>query len=1015
MTSDRWAEINRLYNSAVEVEEKKRSSFIEEACGGDEELRREVESLLAYDQQAQQLLDRPAMQMAAEKLAIEPPSLVGRKLGPYQVQVLLGSGGMGEVYRARDIRLNRIVAIKVLPRHLLERSDLRQRFEREARAIASLDHSHICALYDIGHEGATDFLVMQYLDGETLSQRLRKGLLPTGEVMRYAVEIAGALEQAHRKGVVHRDLKPGNIMLTEAGAKLLDFGLAKRQLLSPLSGGTTEGQTATRTESITEEGMILGTLEYMAPEQLEGKEADARTDLFALGVVMYEMATGRKAFQAESKASLIAKILTSQPPPMMTIEPVTPPELDRVVQRCLAKKPEERWQSAAELSSQLQEIAEANFEILKAQKRGAQQSGEAKEIESKVGPSVPVAIPKPPKVFSRLIRSRGWKLRFVGIVFAAIVGSFALWRMRQQPQKPAENKATSFKALTSQAWDNPVDCAGISPDGTDLAFCSRGKLYVQEIRTGVKRPLPLPEGFYLTRVGWFPDGKKLSLGRSQERWIQVKEQMTWQSDLSIWSLSILGGKPQLIVDHADYASVSPDGSRVAIDRFDFSRQAREIWLVGSNGEGLHKLKIASPAGQPDPPTGGPSFGGPVWSPNGQRILYLRTDDRGRSSESCDLRGEQIISFSSPATDVCVPHWSTDGRIIQLLQKKEAGLSETNVNLWETKVDAAGRPLSEARRLTQWPGGFSFSTAGFLSMTADGTRAVVLKSQAQADIYVAEAEAGGKSMKNPQRLTLDETDDSISDWTSDSRAVLFVSYRNGNGDIFKQDISQKDAEVVVTSPEDEWHPNLSPDGAFIMYLVSEKRGEPAKRLMRIPVGGGPPERVLSGEKIKNFSCAREANLCVVAEEVEGKQVLAKFDPLKGRGEKLPMAEVPEATILSPHGRLIEKMKSGPEGLYIRVRSLAGGPVQELTFKNLTREYHLQGWSLDGKGIYVFDWPGLASEFTALYLALDGYSHVFWNRGTSAGWSSDGPIFSPDGRHLAYTVVTYESNAWMLENF
>ena len=189
-----------------------------------------MESLLAYDEKAQQFINRPALELTAEKLAAEPPSLVGRKLGPYQIQVLLGSGGMGDVYRARDTRLNRIVAVKVLPRHLLERSDLRQRFEREARAIASLDHPHICALYDIGHEGATDFLVMQYLDGETLSQRLRKGPLQTAEVLRYAIEITGALEQAHRKGVVHRDLKPGNIMLTETGAKLLDFGLAKQRV-----------------------------------------------------------------------------------------------------------------------------------------------------------------------------------------------------------------------------------------------------------------------------------------------------------------------------------------------------------------------------------------------------------------------------------------------------------------------------------------------------------------------------------------------------------------------------------------------------------------------------------------------------------------------------------------------------------------------------------------------------------------------------------------------------------------
>ena len=194
---------------------------------------------------------------------------------------------MGEVYRARDTRLNRTVAIKVLPRHLLERSDLRQRFEREARAIASLDHPHICALYDIGHEGATDFLVMQYLDGETLSQRLRRGPLPTEEVLRYSIEIAGALEQAHRKGVVHRDLKPGNIMLTETGAKLLDFGLAKQTGSSGrlTSVGTLQERVglSDESESLTEEGMILGTLEYMAPEQLEGKEADARTDIFALG------------------------------------------------------------------------------------------------------------------------------------------------------------------------------------------------------------------------------------------------------------------------------------------------------------------------------------------------------------------------------------------------------------------------------------------------------------------------------------------------------------------------------------------------------------------------------------------------------------------------------------------------------------------------------------------------------------------------------------------------------------
>src|SRR4026209_1195882 len=234
--SDRWNEINRIYDAALEVAEEARPAFLERNCQGDEELRREVESLLAYDKQAQQFIDRPALQLTAEKLADEPTSLVGRRLGPYQIQVALGAGGMGEVYKARDTRLNRTRAIKVLPRHLLQRSDLRRRFEREARAIASLDHPYICALYDIGREGPTDFLVMQYLEGETLSKRLKKGPLPTAQLLSVAIQIATALDQAHRHGVIHRDLKPGNIMLTKTGAKLLDFGLAKQSGRRPPVG-----------------------------------------------------------------------------------------------------------------------------------------------------------------------------------------------------------------------------------------------------------------------------------------------------------------------------------------------------------------------------------------------------------------------------------------------------------------------------------------------------------------------------------------------------------------------------------------------------------------------------------------------------------------------------------------------------------------------------------------------------------------------------------------------------------
>src|ERR1700693_414329 len=284
------------------------------------------------------------------------PILPGRRLGPYEILSAIGAGGMGEVYKARDTRLDRTVAIKVLPTHLAEHAELRERFEREARTIASLNHPHICTLYDTGHQDGIDFLVMEYLEGETLAQRLLKGALPLEQVLQYAIEISDALDKAHRKGVTHRDLKPGNIMLTKTGTKLLDFGLAKlKQEVAPANVPLSELPTAK--DPLTAQGSLVGTLQYMAPEQLEGKEVAARTDIFAFGTVVYEMATGKKCFEGKSQASLIASILQIAPPPISSLQPMTPPALDRVIKRCLAKEPDERWHAAKDLCDELKWIA----------------------------------------------------------------------------------------------------------------------------------------------------------------------------------------------------------------------------------------------------------------------------------------------------------------------------------------------------------------------------------------------------------------------------------------------------------------------------------------------------------------------------------------------------------------------------------------------------------------------------------------------------------------------------------
>ncbi len=258
--------------------------------------------------------------------------MIGNTLSHYKIISKLGQGGMGEVYLAEDSRLKRKVALKILPQHLSERAELRERFEREARAVSSLNHPHICTLYDIGEQDGIHYLVMEHLVGETLEARLAKGALPLEQTLEYAIQIADALDKAHRQGVVHRDLKPGNIMLVKTGAKLLDFGLAKLQ-----AADTPTNLSALPTEqaNLTAEGTILGTLQYMAPEQLEGKEADGRTDIFAFGAVVYEMATGKKAFEGKSQASLIAAIMGQDPRPMSELQPMTPQLLDWVVKRCL--------------------------------------------------------------------------------------------------------------------------------------------------------------------------------------------------------------------------------------------------------------------------------------------------------------------------------------------------------------------------------------------------------------------------------------------------------------------------------------------------------------------------------------------------------------------------------------------------------------------------------------------------------------------------------------------------------
>jgi Tol biopolymer transport system component len=435
------------------------------------------------------------------------PLPAGTRLGPYELTTPLGAGGMGEVYRARDTRLGRDVAIKVLPAHLSANSDVRARFEREARTVSGLNHPHICTLFDVGREGDIDYIVMELIEGETLAHRLARGALPPAEVLRIGTQVADALDRSHRAGVIHRDLKPGNIMLTRSGAKLMDFGLARPTGLAGPAGAsgvtmTALTQSPTVAAPLTAEGTILGTFQYMSPEQLEGKEADERSDIWALGCVLYEMATGRRAFEGRSQASLITAVMGSEPAPASSLSPATPPGLDRLIANCLVKDPEERIRTAHDVKLQLAGLAEG-----------------ASSVTGRVAVATPAA--------------RGTSRLPWGIAALATLAALALVALLLTRRPAAE----PLIRLTLEPPDDVLltefmTTSAISPDGRSVAFCARdtsNKFAIWIRPLDSQQATRLAEVVALESVIWAPDGRSIA-------WLPLL-----QSDQALTTIKLASG------------------------------------------------------------------------------------------------------------------------------------------------------------------------------------------------------------------------------------------------------------------------------------------------------------------------------------------------------------------------------------------------------------------------------------------------------------------------------------------
>jgi Tol biopolymer transport system component/predicted Ser/Thr protein kinase len=696
---------------------------------------------------------------------------------------------MGEVYKAKDTRLDRTVAIKVLPEHLAKEPERRERFEREARAVSSLNHPHICTLHDIGEQDGTDYLVMEYLEGETLADRLKKGALRLDQALHHAIEIADALDKAHRQGVVHRDLKPGNIMLTKAGAKLLDFGLAKMKASASGQDASVLSALPTEEKPLTEKGSILGTFQYMAPEHLEGKDADTRTDIFAFGTTLYEMVTGRKAFEGKSQASLIAAILERNPPLVSELQSLSPPTLDRVVSRCLAKDPDDRWQTARDLHEELSWIAE-----------GGSQAG----VLEGVGAAQPDF----------------WKRALtvgLAVVVTAVVTGFAVWNLiARTPQ------VTRF-AISLPATDRVNDWGiALSADGRDLVYIivrdGVRRLYRRSMdqlvavllpgTEGAKFPFFSPDGEW---VGFWADGKlkkvpleggpPLVLCDAGISWAEgcwgPNDTIIFDSDTpsGLMQVRAAGGEPRSITildtDQGETDHWSPDilsGGKAALFVVVYGLTETARIAVQSLETGERKILMPGVA--------------PRYSPTGH-IVYAREDSLW------------AVPFDADRLEVA-------GSPVPLLEGIRVYRDALALFAIADNGSLVYGPSVEGERELLWVDRKGHTTALVqdrldyqqLRLSPDGRRLAV---SYESDIWIFDTERGTRA-----RFTF-EGDTGNPVWSPDGMYVTYSSYAT-NAIARKRADGTGEAETLLLNPYPAIPCSWSPDGNVLAFYAIEESAQ-----------------------------------------------------------------------------------------------------------------------------------------------------------------------------------------------
>jgi eukaryotic-like serine/threonine-protein kinase len=840
MTPDRWQQIEKIYHSALELAENKRSAFLEKACAGDEGLRREVESLLAQEEQAGSFIEAPALAMAAQGQAQDHAhSWAGQQMGSYKILSLLGSGGMGEVYLARDSRLDRTVALKILPAQVASDQDRMRRFTREARAASALKHPNVTHIYEIGESEGVPFIAMEYVEGKTLAAKISGRPLKPAEIVEIGLQVADALDDAHSKGITHRDIKPANLMLTRRGeVKVLDFGLAK--MTRP------EGQNVSSdisTVMSTASGVVMGTVKYMSPEQMLGQEVDHRTDIFSLGVVLYEMATGTLPFKGDTATALSDAILHKQPTAPGRVNPELPIDLDRIILRALEKDRELRYQTASDLRAELKR--------LKRELDSASSSGTVA-----VTPTSAVA----PR--SRTLLEQ-WPLILVGVL-AALLG-VSVWFYYRSTTKVPE---ASLVAVPLTSYQGQERQPSFSPDGNQVAFSWNGEkqdnfdIYVKLIGSGTQlRLTTAPEAD--TCPAWSPDGSSIAfirerpggkasvylvspLGPPERKVAEISltgtdwpRGLAWTPDgkslvvtdrnsdnepLGLFLLSVESGEKRMLTSPAEKEFVdnqpafSPDGGTLAFIR-EVTTGVRDIYLLALSED-------FQPIAEPKRLTfeNRLTFR-PVWTTDGREIIFSSGLYLGanlfRTAASCSGKPQRLAGVGEDGSEAAISR-----RTHRLVYTREL----IDANIWRLELLGPHGKIGSPMKLissTRVDEGAQFSP--------DGKKIVFSSNQTGSfEIWICDSDGS-----HPQQLTSMGVFCGGPQWSPDGQRIAFTAILEQQWDIFITGASGGKPTRLISHPGADSWPTWSRDGKWI-YFTSNRSG--GYQIWKVLAGGGDAVQV-----------------------------------------------------------------------------------------------------------------------------------------------------------------------------